>query len=232
MNKRIICLANSRKSSGKCVAGKELETGKWIRPVSRRYNAISFHEECLNTDCKKRKYNCETSILPDLLDIIDIGLMSRCNHNHHQENYYINNSRWVYQGEYDFALLDTLLDTDKGHLWHLGSHSGHGLNDRVPESYIDLYDDSLRLIKPETFKISVSDEGYCSNTKIKVRGKFKYLNQHYHLVITDSVIEEEYLAKGVGDYSFRVQNIRLCISLAEIEWSGHYYKLIAAIIRD
>ncbi len=37
--KRILCLANSRKTSGRCIAGREItETGAgaWIRPVSGR----------------------------------------------------------------------------------------------------------------------------------------------------------------------------------------------------
>lgn len=37
--KRILCLANSKKMSGRCVAGREvLDTGPgpWIRPVSAR----------------------------------------------------------------------------------------------------------------------------------------------------------------------------------------------------
>jgi len=37
--KRIVCLANSKKMSGRCVAGRELTAagaGQWIRPVSSR----------------------------------------------------------------------------------------------------------------------------------------------------------------------------------------------------
>lgn len=33
---RIICLANSVRPGGRCVAGKDPDTGKWIRPVSDR----------------------------------------------------------------------------------------------------------------------------------------------------------------------------------------------------
>lgn len=40
--KRIVCLANSRKMSGRCIAGKELLADRrpnpWIRPVSDRPN--------------------------------------------------------------------------------------------------------------------------------------------------------------------------------------------------
>ena len=40
MVKRIVCLANSRRPGGRCVAGKEIledgQIGGWIRPVSAR----------------------------------------------------------------------------------------------------------------------------------------------------------------------------------------------------
>lgn len=39
VTKRLVCLANSRKLSGRCLAGKEVSGasfGAWIRPVSAR----------------------------------------------------------------------------------------------------------------------------------------------------------------------------------------------------
>lgn len=32
---RIVCLANSFKKGGRCVAGIDLETGRWMRPIGR-----------------------------------------------------------------------------------------------------------------------------------------------------------------------------------------------------
>jgi hypothetical protein len=37
---RLICLANSRRDGGRCIAGIDLETGRWIRPVPRLGGAI------------------------------------------------------------------------------------------------------------------------------------------------------------------------------------------------
>ena len=47
--KRIVCLANSRKLSGRCVAGREWSekqgAGDWIRPVSERDNQAASENE-------------------------------------------------------------------------------------------------------------------------------------------------------------------------------------------
>ncbi|EDZ93159.1 hypothetical protein AmaxDRAFT_4043, partial [Limnospira maxima CS-328] len=35
MMSKLICLANSRKNNDRCIAGIEISTGKWVRPVTR-----------------------------------------------------------------------------------------------------------------------------------------------------------------------------------------------------
>ena len=48
--KTIICLANSRKKGGYCIAGKEIVnhqvTPKWIRPVSDTESGELYHPLC------------------------------------------------------------------------------------------------------------------------------------------------------------------------------------------
>ena len=62
-NVQIVCLANSRKLSGRCVAGKLLDgSGQWVRPVSARE-----HEE---VSLDERRYdNGEDPLLRDVVNL-------------------------------------------------------------------------------------------------------------------------------------------------------------------
>ena len=66
--KRILCLANSRKLNGRCVAGIELVDDRkvgWIRPVSEREKEeVSEYE---------RQYPDGSD--PKVLDLIDLSLL-------------------------------------------------------------------------------------------------------------------------------------------------------------
>lgn len=78
--KQIVCLANSRKLSGRCVAGIEIRDGKrlgWIRPVSDRENQeVSEHE---------RQY--EDGSDPKVLDVIEVPLLRALPSGYQRENW-------------------------------------------------------------------------------------------------------------------------------------------------
>ena len=85
--KRIVCLANSRKWSGRCIAGKEIQedgrVGDWIRPVSDRDSQEVSEEE--------RQY--EDGSDPRVLDVIDVPILNAQPKDYQQEN-------WLLDPEY------------------------------------------------------------------------------------------------------------------------------------
>jgi hypothetical protein len=66
-NKKIICLANSKKNGERCIAGIDLDTGNWIRPVcgQRPYD---------NDGRVPRNIRLVEGREPALLDILEIPL--------------------------------------------------------------------------------------------------------------------------------------------------------------
>jgi hypothetical protein len=80
--KTIVCLANSRKHSGRCVAGIEINDGTlgdWIRPVSDRVSEEVSLEERRYEDGKDTQ----------LLDIVTIEMKRPHPHDCQTENHVI-----------------------------------------------------------------------------------------------------------------------------------------------
>lgn len=215
----IVCLANSRKTSGRCIAGKIIESNKWIRPVSNRENEEISEEE--------RRY--EDGQMPKLLDIISIPVNSHKPTMHQKENYLINDEYyWDKTGEFSEGLED-LLDIPVD-LWGTGTSSYQGTNDRFPEGMCDHYNESLYLIKPNFLKIIVRVEGEeFDNAKRKVRAEFEYNSTKYIFPITDPVSERKYLSGENGVFTLPVENTYLCVSVG-LPYSGYCYKFVASII--
>jgi len=218
--KNVICLANSRKLSGFCVAGKELlddKIGEWIRQVSKRPT------EELNINEIRYKYWKK----PKLLDIISIPLLKHNPNSYQAENYLIDDSKkWVKIGALKTTNLQKLRD-DVDSLWINGYHSHNGFNDRIPEKIVtERINSSLLFINPDVLSINVRKE---YQDKRKVRANFKYKEKKYILMVTDPVIENIYLKKEDGKYKINKDDVYLCISLGGL-FEGYAYKLVAGII--
>lgn len=213
----ILCLANSRKFSGHCIAGKEIRNGvigPWIRPVSSRKTGELSDDDCSYADGEK----------PSLLDVMAVPLRKGQPDYYHSENYLIDeNNRWKFIKKAAWSDVFAACDFVPGALWANGSDSSNGKNDRVPEPIAKKLNRSLFLIRPHGFSIQVSTEG----NERKIRGSFTLNTIPYKCVVTDPIIEKQYSKQRDGVYP--LNNALLCISLGEL-YFGYAYKLVAAVL--
>ena len=216
--KRLVCLANSRKPSGRCIAGKEL-TGAWVRPVSDRPKQEVSEEE--------RQYNDGSD--PRILDIMDVPL--KCHHpnSYQSENWLLDPDQyWVLVRRARWNDLNALADHPE-RLWVNESSSSAGLNDRIVHAGAELLTSSLYLIRPERVVLRVFAPGAdFGNPKRRVQADLWYGGFNYRLWITDPLVEQKYLAGKDGNYP--VGECFVTVSLGEPHNDGYCYKLVAALI--
>lgn len=214
--KRIICLANSRRPGGRCIAGKEIladrSIGSWVRPVSAGlYEAVSDQD---------RRYRMGGE--PQVLDVIDIPILRAQPEHHQQENWLIDNRhRWVKIGRITVARLNQYTDPPAD-LWPNGDSTLNGLNDRVPMDLAHNLRDSLRLIPVNALTLSVSAPG-------SAQGEFQFNGINYRLRVTDPNYHRRDLQQHNDD--IQIENVFLTISLGGTFDDGYNYKFIAAIIK-
>lgn len=221
--KRIVCLANSRKLSGRCIAGREWSedhvAGSWVRPVSERENQeVSEYE---------RQY--EDGSDPRVLDIIDIPVLEPQPQDYQTENWLLDPGfYWEKVGVVSKRDLPELADPIAP-LWIVGQSTYHGRNDRIWLESADSVSHSLRLIHVDGLSLEVFKPGEAfGNSKRRVQGQFTHRGTEYRLWVTDPVYDRAYLSKLDGTYE--IGECYLTISLGEPH-EGWCYKLIAAIIR-
>lgn len=219
--KRIVCLANSRKLNGRCVAGIEIANNRrvgWVRPVSaREHGEVSEYE---------RQYKNGSD--PRLLDIIDIPLIDARPGDFQKENWLLEPSEyWVKSGSLKWNDLADLDDPARP-LWLNNYKTYNGRNDCVPLRLANTLTDSLRLVHVDRLVLSVFPPGEAfGNPKRRVQGRFTYNNSEYWLWVTDPNFEREYLDREDGEY--KIGEAYLTISLGE-PYNDSCYKLIASIM--
>lgn len=219
-SKRLVCLANSRKLAGRCIAGREVRNGQlgnWIRPVSARAGReVSEYE---------RQY--EDGSDPRVLDIVRIPVVKPLPEGWQIENWLLDDEYyWKKEGTWPRLDLSDLLDP-VAPLWLNGFHTYHGRNDKVPDERVSTVRGSLRLIHVGRTRLAVFSPGEAfGNRKRRVQAHFHHDRTNYALWVTDPTYERRYLAKLDGSYD--IGECYLTISLGE-PYQGACYKLVAAI---
>lgn len=225
--KRILCLANSKKLSGRCVAGREVVNagaGSWIRPVSARPTEEVSEDE--------RQY--EDGSDPRVLDIIDIPLIRHQPHACQTENWLLDPGYyWTKVRQVGWAELQRYVE-NPATLWTNTRSTKKGTNDEILEANADALPNSLVLIRVYHLELTVFAPGAAyGNPKRRVLATFQHRAVQYGLWVTDPLIEREYKARADGTY--RLGDCCLCVSLGEPmqKQNGEScrYKLVAAVMQ-
>src|SRR5690349_16424769 len=103
---QLICLANSWRPGGRCIAGIDRATGAWIRPVPAETDAIP------ETRCTVGA----TALA--LLDVFDVGVsMPKETPRYQRENRQLHGWNWVVRGHVSAASLQPYVD-DSAPIFH------------------------------------------------------------------------------------------------------------------
>jgi hypothetical protein len=212
----MVCLAASRKTGGRCIAGKDIKGNTWIRPVG------SGNEDAI--DNIHSKYADGT--FARVLDVIEIQFSAQNPKQHQTENILITGAKWIKRGELSSTKLEEILD-DPESLWANWNSSYNGKNDRIDSMHVKNIHNSLYLISTDcTINIKIEGKDFNDPHK-RIRCSFQYAGTDFKLPVTDPLKEQAYLAKPEGNYFLGKKCI--CVSLGPIH-DGHAYLFAAAIL--
>lgn len=221
VSKTIVCLANSFRPGGSCVAGMEIANGQfvsWVRPISNRQNqAISDHE---------KTYDDGTSLA--MLDLVEIHFDAHQPEHHQTENWLITNGvRWRKVGQATPDQMAGAVLPANTPLWRPAQSTYTGRHDQVSGEVAHAFDWSLALIQPEAANVDVSFNPFSGNNEVWV--SFSWAGTPHKIKLTDPVQFARFNT-GVGD-NHELENPLLSISLAHV-WADHNTasKLVAGLI--
>ena len=170
----LICLANSAKKSGRCVAGVTTE-GQWIRPLGGGdAGAVRPGEGTLDSGSELR-----------LLDQIVIPLDSAVPDIYQPENWTIDGSQWRFAGHLDDAAAIALLTRLSGDDPVLFRNT----TDRIAQRELEANPSpaSLLVIEPTDLEFHYRTNPW----NRRIRAEFRQIGQHYDLSMTDPVFKDK-----------------------------------------
>ena len=216
----MVCLANSYRPGGHCIAGKLLGPEgftTWLRPVSLRPTA-----ELLACEC-----HYPTRETPRPRDLVHLHLERAAPQGHQTENILIDPTyTWRKLGTIDHQAISTLCDKPKT-LWTLLDQTVAGRYNCVAQADAANVKASLFLIEVHDLTLRVVDSG--RDWTRAHYGVFIYGGEQYILRTTDPQAFAAMMAQPAGDYP--IGHAFLCISLSRLyDKDMRCHKLIAGII--
>ena len=232
---RFLCLAVSRRVGGNCIAGIDLDTGKWIRPVRAGTDGALGDHEVIVIDGETRLHRIMAP-----LDVLHVRVSKYVGDNAQPENWEMapvsyENAYLVlrrFDRQEDREKLNSYLDGSGQLLYNRG--------DSIPEADVSsrALTHSLSLIRPERLHWKIRGSRY--SNKQQVRAEFLFHGAKYNLALTDPIWEakckrfdqgrcESYPHSSIAGKGG--EEVLLTISLADLPWYGRHYKLVAAVIQ-
>ena len=211
----VVCLANSRKLRGTCVAGLATDGTGWVRPIGRSATQELAWDERQLDDASE----------PQPFDVVRMDLDGWEPTEHQRENWRIGRHRWVLVQRPASQTLSGLIRDAVTQSPPFGD-----ARDRVPVD--ERPQGSLQLIRPLGLEWQVRATLY---GKKQIRALFAVGGDRCNLVVTDPVVERrmEPYGPGVWPFEFAGLNSRhgvlLTVSLGE-RFEGCYFKLVAAVL--
>lgn len=217
MDKYFICLANSYKRGGRCIAGVEIvynqgkqweivrnENGspRWIRPI-----AETQYGEIPN----------DIAYTIKLLSVVKLTDVHPCPDNVHYENVRFSRME-ICPLEYlpEIATLNLFVDSA-----HQSVFCSRGK--AIPVDMVSKLNYSLMLIHAENAQAYVDE----NREKSKNRMKFTYYGAEYDFPITDPTFLDVFRAQT--ERFAHIPNVFLTLSLG-LEFEGWHHKLVAGVI--
>jgi hypothetical protein len=210
---RLVCLANSWKRGGRCIAGKTVHpTHRWYRPVTSRQGG----------ELSRTEYSYPDGSEVALLDLLEYQALRPSPQPHHPEDILIADGRHpVKVGTFPLQNLPDLVD-HPADLW-LDATTASQNRDRIPDSNAVPLHNSLYLIPVPGFE---TRREITFSGRPRLRCNFMYAGLPYNLAITDPTFTEQYVH---GPENRQFGAALLTISLSE-PFDGYLYKLVAALL--
>lgn len=208
MRKVIVVFANSVKHGKHCVAGKDVQTGQWIRPVGDTAGAELDHNQCICANPYGR-------YIVKPLQKVEIELKAHSLLANQPENFLVGDAKWTQRYKIEAHEVINYLDTPET-LWGTGNRV---VFSQIEDGTVQITQ-SLYLVKVDNFEIY-------KNMDNKRRASFSYNGNNYDLPVTDPNFENHL-------QNPQHQSI-LCVSLGEKHdptGGKNYscYKIVATII--
>jgi hypothetical protein len=218
--RNLVILANSIKFTGHCIAGKDLNTGDWVRLINNHPGPFS------NTDLNRLYGDPEG---PSLLSCIKISFQEKVPLYYQPENEVITGDPWKKIGDYLQKEVGLLEDTQVP-CW-LGD-GAYGFPDRIPAAICNStmpLSCSLHFTKLKQSGNSLTISYKQHETEYKPRLNFHFKGIYYNLGLTD--IDYPRLANGDDTKPKPIQDSFVTLGVGQLfEPKNAFFKLVVGII--